>query len=309
MEEDYVKTGEDKKYEYYRNDSEVLSDDDEAEIYGKILKKKDVFNVKINNKNIKIKKRTLNKLMILSNCEPEEQILFSLYKTIDHNQYNDIVRKRTLSNQNLKNTENPENPDNSKRNQDILSYKKIDEPLSENNSINNNVAILNIPNTNDNRNDNENLLVKKTNNADDLILTTLPPQAVQLKWFYLLLVLCGLANIIYFFYCTFHIHFLVNPFFIMIFGLVNILTGFLGYNKINKKIYNDNILFILTIANAIFPIINIILIATNILTKGHIVFGLILNIITIIFAILCLFFTQKLKNNEDKKIPQMERLL
>ena len=40
MKEDFVKTGEDKNFEYYRNDSEVLSDDDEAEAYEAILKKK-----------------------------------------------------------------------------------------------------------------------------------------------------------------------------------------------------------------------------------------------------------------------------
>ena len=75
MKEDFVKTGEDKNFEYYRNDSEVLSDDDEAEAYEAILKKKKEFNVKIDDKDLKIKKRTVNRIMILSDSQPEEQIL------------------------------------------------------------------------------------------------------------------------------------------------------------------------------------------------------------------------------------------
>ena len=46
--EEYVKTGEDKNYEYYRNDSEVLSGDGEEEPYEEIINKRDEFNVKIN---------------------------------------------------------------------------------------------------------------------------------------------------------------------------------------------------------------------------------------------------------------------
>ena len=90
-----VKTGEDKKFEYYRNDSEVLSDDEEAERYEEILGKKNEFNVKINDKDIKIKKRTVNRIMILSDSQPEEQILFSHYKTVESDKSKSNDKKKT----------------------------------------------------------------------------------------------------------------------------------------------------------------------------------------------------------------------
>ena len=68
--EDYVKTGEDKKCVCYRNDSGVLSGDDEKEPYEEIINKRDKFNVKINDKELIIKKQTLNKIMILSSSQP-----------------------------------------------------------------------------------------------------------------------------------------------------------------------------------------------------------------------------------------------
>ena len=96
--EEYKKTGEDKNYEYYRSDSEVNSDDGDDDTYIKILNKRDEFNIKISNKEIKIKKRSLNKIMILSKSEPEEQVLFSLYKTISKESNENIKFKKAISN-------------------------------------------------------------------------------------------------------------------------------------------------------------------------------------------------------------------
>ena len=93
--EDYIKTGEDKNYEYYRGDSEVNSDDGDEEEYMQILNKRNEFNVKIKHIELKIKKRSLNKIMILSNSEPEEQILFSLYKTISKDSKDKLKLKNT----------------------------------------------------------------------------------------------------------------------------------------------------------------------------------------------------------------------
>ena len=117
MEPKYIKTGEDNKYEYYRNDSEVLSDNGEEEIYEAILNTKDKFNVKINNKEIIIKKRTVNRIMILSDSQPEEQILFSHYKTVEHNKSNDKIKTQVLLNENL-------NPKNQNEQPHSKPYKK-----------------------------------------------------------------------------------------------------------------------------------------------------------------------------------------
>ena len=68
--EDYIKTGEDKNYEYYRGDSEVNSDDGDEEEYMQILNKR-------------------------NDSEPEEQILFSLYKTISKDSKDKLKLKNT----------------------------------------------------------------------------------------------------------------------------------------------------------------------------------------------------------------------
>ena len=104
--EEYVKTGEDKKFEYYRNDSEVLSGSGEEEPYEEIINKRSEFTIKINNNEIKIKKRSLNRIMILSDSMPEEQILFTLYKTMTQAQSLDRINKRPISNDSLR----PKNP-------------------------------------------------------------------------------------------------------------------------------------------------------------------------------------------------------
>ena len=313
MEQPYVKTGEDKQYEYYRNDSEVLSGDGTEEAYEEILNNKEEFIVKINNKQLTIKKRTLNKIMILSDSQPEEQLLFSHYKTVENRNSVENLKKGLLSNDDItsqkqNNAENVRQPNPDP----LISYKNIDEPLS---NINNNVAVnINTPtiNTtnNNNANDNDDIMFKKVENSNNILQIGLPLEAVKIKWFYLLLVLCGSVDIVYFFYCLFAFSFFFTTFLIMIFGLIIIFTGLLGFNKINKKIYNDKLLNLLTVLCLILPIVNFILILIDSTTRAHFVFGLIINILTIIFSVLCILFTSKLKKDEELlKSNQMEKLL
>ena len=311
MEEDFIKTGEDKNFEYYRNDSEVLSSDGEEELYEEILNKKEEFTVKIDDKELIIQKRTLYRIMILSDSQPEEQILFSHYKTVKQSKSNDKKKTQTLSNQNLQS----KNPENLNKVPPTISYKSIDEPLSEKNDnvliqFNNPTPDVNNNNKNNNNYENENIMFKKTENSDNLLMVGLPPEAVKIKWFYLLLVLCGIINVIYFFYCLFGIKFLFNSFLIMLFGIVQILTGVIGHSKINKKIYDDKMLYILTLVCAILPIVSFLLILMAKTTRSHIVFELIVHAIAITFAILCLVFTGQLKKKENStKSRQMEQLL
>ena len=313
MEPTYVKTGEDKQFEYYRNDSEVLSGDGTEEAYEEILNTKEEFIVKINNKQLTIKKRTLNKIMILSDSQPEEQILFSHYKTVENRNSVENLKKDLLSNDDIT-SQKQNNAQNVKKQNDdpLMSYKKIDEPLSNNNNVavNINIPTINSNNTSNTSNDTDNIMFKKTENSKNLLQIGLPPKAVKIKWFYLILVLCGIADSIYFFYCLFGLGFYFNTLLIMIFGLIIIFTGFLGYNKINKKIYDDKLLNLLTVLCLILPIVNFILILINSIRSGHFIFGLIISILTISFAVLCILFTSQLKKDEEcLKINQMERLL
>lgn len=303
---DYVKTGEDKNYEYYRNDSEVLSGDGEEEPYEEILNNREEFNVKINDKELTIKKRTLNRIMILSDCQPEEQILFSHYKTVKHENSSEQIKTKPVALDNMR-ANNPANLE-SLRNAEAVPYLGINQPLSDNNA---NVLIqLNTPSFSpqSNSNGNDNILFKKTQKSDDLVNVGLPPEAVKIKWFYLLLVLCGMVDLIHSIisiFGGFNFVFILN----LILGMVLIFTGLIGYTKINKKIYNDHFLKFLTIACAALPVVVYLanLIGGN---SSYVIFGIIINIITIAFAVLCLILTANLKKTQDSiKISQMEQLL
>jgi hypothetical protein len=303
---DYIKTGEDKNYEYYRNDSEVLSGDGEEEPYEEILNNREEFNVKINDKELTIKKRTLNRIMILSDCQPEEQILFSHYKTVKHENSSEQIKTKPAALDNMR-ANNPTNLE-SLRNAEAVPYLGINQPLSDNNA---NVLIqLNTPNISpaSNSNGNDNILFKKTQKSDDLVNVGLPPQAVKIKWFYLLLVLCGMVDLIHSIIGIiggFNIIYILN----IILAIVLIFTGLNGYKKINKKVYNDQFLKFLTIACIVLPVVVFL---ANVIggIPGYFIFGLIINILTINFAVLCLILTSNLKKTQDSiKISQMEQLL
>ena len=136
----------------------------------------------------------------------------------------------------------------------------------------------------------------------------MPPQAVKIKWFYLLLVLCGLVDIIQSIIGIiggFNIIYILN----IILAIVLIFTGLNGFKKINKKIYNDQFLKFLTIACIVLPVVVFL---ANVIggIPGYFIFGLIINIITVAFAVLCLILTANLKKTQDSiKISQMEQLL
>jgi hypothetical protein len=303
---DYVKTGEDNNYEYYRNDSEVLSGDGEEEPYEEILKNREEFNVKINDKELTIKKRTLNRIMILSDCQPEEQILFSHYKTVKHENSKEQIKTKPVDLDNMR-ANNPTNLE-SLRNAEAVPYLGINQPLSDNNA---NVLIqCNTPNISpeSNSDENDNVIFQKTQKADDLVNVGLPPQAVRIKWFYLLLVLCGFVDLIHSIINIiggFNIVYILNS----ILALVLIFTGFFGYSTINKKIYNDPLLKFLTIVSAALPVVVFL---ANVIggTPGYFVFGLIIHALTIAFAVLCLILTANLKKAQDIiRISQMEKLL
>ena len=130
--EEYVKTGEDKKFEYYRNDSEVLSGDGEEEPYEEIINKRDDFNVKVGDNELRIKKQTLYKIMILSKSQPEEHILFTLYKTVKNVNTQDRIKTQQISNENIKS--NIPNDLDSLRGAKAISFPHNIAPENENNN-------------------------------------------------------------------------------------------------------------------------------------------------------------------------------
>ena len=363
--EDYVKTGEDKKYEYYRSDSEVLSGDGEEEPYEEIINKKDEFNVKINDNELIIKKRTLNKIMILSNSQPEEQILFSLYKTVSNMQSNDKIRTQPIINDNIRpnnlndldslrqskgipfpkivSNENPNNNNiklnEEEKNKNVLVQEninnvepqkqninlgiRINDPLSGEMTVTNNIN-SNGPNLNENvinipsneGSDNEEVGLQKVNNYNNnnnnILIVGLPPQAVRIKWFYLLLSLLGIAYIILFIVGLSNekVGFMFNIFCMCIIGAFLLLTGVFGFTKINNRIYDNSILLIFTVICLIFGVAGIVIIAVNEITKRYFVCSLCFGILTVLFSLLCIIWTLQLKKIEQtSKQKQMERLV
>ena len=316
----FKKTGEDKNYQYYKNDSEVNSDDDgDDEKYMKILNKRNEFNVKILNKEIKIKKRSLNKIMILSSSEPEEQVLFSLYKTVNKNTKDKI--KFEDSNNEIKLNEIilkddfKENVINTVSN-DPLSGG-VNTPLGKNNiqsqfiQTNN---IINIPNENiDINTDNEDISFrKKEANLDNVVLVGLPPEAIKTKWFYLLIAIVGIGYIIIFLSGIFNseVGLNINIFSLFLVGIVIFFTGIFGFVKINKRIYDNAVLVIFTIISMFAGIVGAILVKINDITEGYFTICLIFGIISAVFSLICIFWTNKLRKNIlIHKSKKLERLM
>ena len=311
--EDYVKTGEDKNFTYYRNDSEVLSGDGEELPYEQIVNKKEDFTVKILDKVIVIKKRSFNRIMILSECIPEEQLIFGLYKTELHGKTSGQINISTqpIGLDGLRGAE----PKTFSNNIDPLSGETVGTGNNNDININVNANVVNIPTNEDSDKEESSLRSISDFNANynsQLLIVGLPPEAVRAKWFYLLLALVGIFYVILCFAGIINsaVGFTFGIFFAFLIGVVLILTGIFGFLKINNKIYDNRPLFFLTIACPILGILGSIILVANSLTKGYFVPSLFFAILDVIFSVLCIIWTNKLKNqDESTKQKNLERLV
>ena len=310
--EDYKNIGEDRK------DDEINSDDGEEEKYLKILNKRDEFNVKFLNKEIKIKKRTLNKIMILSSNEPEEQVLFSLYKTVPKRFKDNIKLKSKNKDNKINETIINENTKDS----DIKVNKLSNDPLSASINSNNQTQnlliqtndVINVPNNNiDTNTDADELSFgKKEVNIENVVLVGLPPEALKTKWFYLLLAIVGLGYVIIFLVGIFNkdIGLNINIFQLFLFGMLIFFTGSFGFVKINKRIYDNIVLFILTFITIFAGIVASILVKINETTERYFPICLIFGIICSAFSLICIFWMNKLRKNIlINKSKKFERLM
>lgn len=358
--EDYVKTGEDKQFEYYRNDSEVLSGDGEEEPYEELYNQKEEFMVKVADQEITIKKRTVDKIMILSDSQPTEQILFSLYKTVNKGESENQIKTQLNSTERIR----PNNPNDldSLRGSQAVAFPNMASPDDGINNINpptngekkeeaepqpiisggavlrssppqenekaqftvntgtplsgemmaignsnnpsGNSNVLNVPASDGS--DNEEGAFKKEANINNLIVG-LPPQAVKTKWFYLLLALVGIGELVVFILSLLSG---AGIFLLLLVGAVLLFTGIFGFMKINNKIYNDKILYICTIASMVMGILGIIFALISPAGAGFFVIALILGILSGVFSVLCIIWTKQLKLEEEQnKQKQMELLV
>ena len=313
--EDYKKTGEDKNYEYYRGDSDVDSDDGNDETYLKILNKRNEFNVKILDKEVKLSKRSLTKIMILSSSEPEEQVLFSLYKTIPKNSKENLKIKE--ENKQIQNNEIILNEENNNK-INTISNDPLSTPLGSSNNTQSILIqtnnVINIPNNNneiDTNTDNEELAFRN-NNLDNLVVVGLPPEALKTKWFYLLLALVGICYIIIFLIGIFNkeVGLSLNIFSLFLIGILIFFTGSFGFVKINKRIYDNIPLFILTFISMVAGIVGAILVKINETTERYFLICLIFGIISAVFSLICILWMNKLRKNIlINKSKKLERLM
>lgn len=293
--EEYVKTGEDKKYDYYRSNSEVYNDDDNAELYSQILRDREEFYVKFNieksgkENEIEIKKRSFHRIMILSLCEPEEQVLFSLHKTIKKNKPKDPLKTNDQGlNENKKNTNEDKKPINDNHN--VEPNKLI---------MNNNI----VPNRGNEVDTNLPIKVNEGDNFEPLkkeITTKLSTYQEIDKWFYLILVVCGLVNILIFLTYKFDKNIDYNSILLILIGVIASFTGIYGFIKIRNKKYNDIILLISSIVCIGLGI-------TSIITLQDTIKIIYVNIVLILFTIICIILTYKL-NKEEIMIKKAQNI-
>ena len=327
---DYIKTGEDNKYDYYRNDSEVFSSEDNTDLYTKVLQERKEFYVKFNqeekkHEQLEIKKKTLDRIMILSECEPEEQVLFSLHKVVDKERArtyslsdpskgtnNDVKLRghKTKLNKHKK-EEKPEVPPNEK-----ATVLEVNNNPTENNQVfyNNNVENVNKNNVAQNNKPDEDVAFGQANALSGVITVSLSPVAVITKWFYLLISACGVAELIYFIYACINESIKISAYlyYLLGIGVLLILFGVFGFIQINSKNYENFCLIIICIICAVLGVVSLIFsrFEEQDIVKDNWVITILVSLIIVAFSALCAFLTNKLKKEHlSTKNTQLEGLL
>lgn len=339
--------GEDEKYEIYKKNSEVYTNQDNPEPYLQLLEQKQEYFVTGLSKEIIIKQKTVEKLLLLSGNDPLEHVLFSFCKTINKDDLNkypiqkemeegEILidekgvsdkptklrsgrkpnKKRPNKGEPFTDADSSNDSDNAnyplkkgENNKDSISIdvknSNLIDPLSQsgslissssynsnNNQENKNSNVINIPEPKDE--------VKPGYYSENgEINVGLSPNAVTVKWFYLTLVLCGICDAAYFFYTLRkeEIPFSFCLLFCGLLGIFLIFTGIFGFCKINSRVYDNIFLLIITILAIIGALASLCLFRLNELKiiSENLFPAIIVNALTVIFAIICIILTHKLK--------------
>lgn len=349
--------GEDSKYDIYKKDSDVYTDKEDPEQYIQLLEQKQEFSVSGFKNKLYIKKGTLEKLLLLSECDPIEHVLFSLNTIINKKELNNypiskpvegeiLDNDKAIPNKTMKlrsgrkpnkkqkiiNNKGPNTDDDSSNDSDPLRNgdnekngiklnvrNQIPNPLSQKSTL-----ISSSSNNSENKekdnNQNGNIINIPQPSGDYRIGSyveqgeiniALSSNAVVDKWFYLILVICGICDIAYFIYIMNKPEIILGLclYFIGGFGLYLIFNGFYGFCQIKARIYNNVVLLILTILAILGAFASLILFRLNAqpLINGNIFPSIIANVLTIIFALICIILTHKLKV-EDEKLKTIQSL-
>ena len=329
---------EDNKYNYYIKEFTEPEITD-INIYSKILSNKSSFYITNENhsKIIQINELSLKNILLKIQQEPYEYILFTFYNDNLPSQSNDNEKPKNKNKlrgakkpkQKEKIKEKEIEKEKEKENEDVIlnvssPERLIKEEEKQNESINN-IYLNNYTRKNENPynaelgllniKSNENLI--KTDNLQDKYLLLLYNDKIKItnqviKCFYLILLFCGLI------YGFIFVDALIDKnktvtclFYISCFPLsfLLIITGLYGYYKINAKIYDDNICIFLTYSCIIAPFLNFIfsLISSEENVRKNIM-NILINFITIIFAGICAYILNELKNKKNKNGLLFEKI-
>ena len=333
---------EDNNYNYYIKEFSSNSDLENLNIYSQILSNKNYFYITNENhsNHIKISSLSLKKILTNGQLEPNEHILFSFYKDIipsiiinnTEKQKNNInikeksykTKLRGAKKNKKKEKEKEKDIEEKKDSEDIaLDVSSPDQLISKDEKENDmdNIYLKNGNNLEPeldllNAKTNEGYL--KTENQSKKYLVSIYNDKIKithdnLKCFYLSLFFCGLIYAIYILdvlidkektiLCLYHIICLPLSF-------ILIYTGLYGYNKINKKIYDDKICLILTYSSLILPILCFIFsrISYEKNVRKNLVVTTFINLIPACFAGICAYILNELKRKKNKRGLLFERM-
>lgn len=340
---------EDKNYDYFIKEYISNSDSEDLNIYSKILSRKSFFHITNNehSNHIKILPTSLTKILFLGQLEANEQILFCFYK--DELPDKNLSNKEKQKNRNKSKKERDKSNDNithhktklrsakrnKKKDKEQIEEKKNDEEvvldvsspeqLISHKEMKNDIDDV-YTNKNTNNFDTElDLLNIKTNedyirtdNQNQKYIITLFNNKIKitndnLKCFYLCLFFCGLL------FCIYLLDILIdkNKSFKCLYNLccfplsvLLIITGIYGYNKINKKIYDDAICLVLSYSSCASPFINFIFsrISSEDNVRKNIILTILINLFPICFSGLCVYILKELQTKKNKKGLLFEKM-
>ena len=329
---------EDNNYHYYIKELPIIESDN-INIYSQILSNKSSFYITNQNHSnyIEIKPLSIKSILLKSQLDPYENILFSFYKDTIPPQFNNMEKpKNKHKNENTHKTKlrgakkniHKKEGDKSNNEDIILNVSSPDRLIkgdeNQNDSINN-IYLNNYNNKNENNYDSElDLLSIKTNenlikmdnmqNQNLLLLCyIIKINNKNLKCFYLSLFICGLIYGIIFLdalidknktiECLFNI-------FCFPLSILLIITGLYGYFKVNEKIYDDKLCITMTYFCVISPFLSLIfsMISLEENVRKNIIMNSIINIIAIILASICAYILKGLKNNKKKNGLLFEKI-
>ena len=252
--------------------------------------------------------------MILSECEPEEQVLFSLHKVVDKERArtyslsdpsksnNDVKLRGHKTKLNKKKKEEKPKTINPSQNNQVIYNNNIEQQTNDN--------VINIPQNNSD----DDVAFTKPNALSGVITVNLSPVGLVTKWFFLLISACGIAELVYFILVLVDGSIKLTPYlyYLLGIGVLLLIFGVFGFIQINSKKYDNCCLIIICIICIIFGIGSFIFSrfeGTETIRDNWII-TILVSLLIVVFSVVCAILTNKLrKEHLINKNVQLEELI